>query len=59
LPDGILKNLGIFWRALEWKMFVYFMANWNILKQFGIFLPIWYISPRFGLLYQEKSGNPV
>jgi hypothetical protein len=22
-------------------------------------LPIWYISPRFGLLYQEKSGNPV
>jgi hypothetical protein len=35
------------------------MANWNILKQFGIFLPIWYISPRFGLLYQEKSGNPV
>jgi hypothetical protein len=19
---------------------------------------IWYISPRFGILYQEKSGNP-
>jgi hypothetical protein len=19
---------------------------------------IWYISPRFGMLYQEKSGNP-
>jgi hypothetical protein len=21
-------------------------------------LVIWYISPRFGILYQEKSGNP-
>jgi hypothetical protein len=20
---------------------------------------IWYIFPRFGILYQEKSGNPV
>jgi hypothetical protein len=23
------------------------------------FLIIWYISPRFGMFYQEKSGNPV
>jgi hypothetical protein len=22
------------------------------------FTAIWYISPRFGMLYQEKSGNP-
>jgi hypothetical protein len=22
------------------------------------FLVIWYIYPRFGMLYQEKSGNP-
>jgi hypothetical protein len=22
------------------------------------FVVIWYISPRFGILYQEKSGNP-
>jgi hypothetical protein len=22
------------------------------------FVVIWYISPRFGMLYQEKSGNP-
>jgi hypothetical protein len=22
------------------------------------FVAIWYIFPRFGILYQEKSGNP-
>jgi hypothetical protein len=22
------------------------------------FVDIWYISPRFGIFYQEKSGNP-
>jgi hypothetical protein len=30
-------NLGQFWRALDWKMFVYFMAIWSILWRFGIF----------------------
>jgi hypothetical protein len=30
-------NLGKFWRAFEWKMLVYFMAVWNILRSFGIF----------------------
>jgi hypothetical protein len=29
-------NLDIFWRALEWKMFEYFMTTWNILLPFGI-----------------------
>jgi hypothetical protein len=40
------------------------VANWNILLPFGIFLwPVgnlgvsWYIFPRFGILYHEKSGN--
>jgi hypothetical protein len=28
-------NLGNFWRALEWKMLVYFMVIWNILWPFG------------------------
>jgi hypothetical protein len=23
------------------------------------FVVIWYISPRFGILYREKSGNPA
>jgi hypothetical protein len=34
-------NLGTFWRVLLWKMLVYFMANWFILQQFGIFFPFW------------------
>jgi hypothetical protein len=37
-------NMGNFWRALDWKMFVYFMANWDILWLFGnlknVFQPI-------------------
>jgi hypothetical protein len=30
-------NLGKFWRALEWKMLVYFMVIWDTLRQFGLF----------------------
>jgi magnesium-transporting ATPase (P-type) len=45
---------------------VYYMAIWSILQLFSIFLAIWYItymvfwyifSP-YGMMYQEKSGNP-
>jgi hypothetical protein len=38
-------NWGIFWRALELKKMEYFMANWIILRSFGIFenfVVIWY-----------------
>jgi hypothetical protein len=42
------------------------MVIWSILRPFGIFcghlvyfIVIWYIFPRFGMLYQEKSGNPA
>jgi hypothetical protein len=38
-------NFGKIWRVLLRKMLVHFMA-------------IWYIFPHFGMLYQEKSGNP-
>jgi hypothetical protein len=41
------------------------MAIWNILPTFGIFYDhlvhivlIWYISSVFGIMHQEKSGNP-
>jgi hypothetical protein len=58
-------NLGKFWGFLQWKIFVYFMTIWSILRTLEIFyghlvhfVVIWYISPRFGNLYQEKSGNP-
>jgi hypothetical protein len=57
-------NLGKFWGALQWKILVYFMTIWPILRPLEIFyshleyfVVIWYISPRFGILYQEKSGN--
>jgi hypothetical protein len=58
-------NLGKLWRALQWKMLVYFMAIWSILWLVGIccgqlvyFKVVWYIFPHFGMLYHEKSGNP-
>jgi hypothetical protein len=63
--------LGKFWRAVDRKMLVYFMAIWNILQTFGIFYGhlvhfvfIWYILCSFGtffgfgIMYQEKSGSP-
>jgi hypothetical protein len=58
-------NLGKFWRVLQWKILVHFMTIWCILVLLEIFnghlvyfVVIWYIFPRFGILYQEKSGNP-
>jgi hypothetical protein len=32
------------------------MDTWSIL---GSLVVIWYIFSRFGILYQEKSGNPA
>jgi hypothetical protein len=40
---------------------VTFLAVWNILQPFGSYcghLAMWYIFPRFGIMCQEKSGNP-
>jgi hypothetical protein len=57
-------TLGKFWRALDWKMLIYFMTIWNILQTLGIFYDylvhfvfIWYIFSGFGIIHQEKSGN--
>jgi hypothetical protein len=48
-----MENLGIFYDHL-----VYFTAIGNILWPFGTFCGhLVYFSP-FGILYQEKSGNP-
>jgi hypothetical protein len=59
-------NLSKFWRVLLWKIVVYFMTIWSILGPLEIFyghlvhvVVIWYIFPRFGILDQEKSGNPA
>jgi hypothetical protein len=48
-----MENLGIFNDRL-----VYFAAVGNILWPFGLIVVIGYICPRFGILDQEKSGNP-
>jgi hypothetical protein len=36
----------------------YFAAIWCILCPFGDLMVIWYFSLLFGILNQEKSGNP-
>jgi hypothetical protein len=51
------SNLGKFWRALESKMWVYFIPIWNILLQLGKFYGNLVHFSCFGLLYQEKAGN--
>jgi hypothetical protein len=70
LPDVFFQtkypDLGKFWKALEWKMLVDFIAIWNIFRAFGIpilgpfvnlvaklvcFPPFWYIESR-------KIGQP-
>jgi hypothetical protein len=59
-------NLGTFLKTLDGKMFIYFMAIWNILRTFGKlydhlvhFLSIWYTFSGFVITYQQKSGNPA
>jgi hypothetical protein len=54
LEDLAMENLGLFYDRL-----VYFTAIGNILWPFGIFCGHLVISPCLGILYQEKSGNPV
>jgi hypothetical protein len=49
-----MDNLGIFYDHLV------FLRQLEIF--FGLlvyFVVIWYIFPGFGILYQEKSGNPA
>jgi hypothetical protein len=57
-------NLGKFLKALDCKMWIYFMAIWNILRTYEKwydhlvrFVLIWDIFPNFGIMYQGKSGN--
>jgi hypothetical protein len=44
--------LGKMFRPLDWKILLYFMAIWNVLRIYGIsydhlvhFVSIWYIFP--------------
>jgi hypothetical protein len=35
------------------------MPIWSFLWSFGNFVVLWYILPVFGILIQEKNGNPA
>jgi hypothetical protein len=59
-------NLDKFLSASDWKMLIYFMATWNVLRTFGIFYDhlVYYRFnlvhfSGFGIMYQEISGNPA
>jgi hypothetical protein len=63
-----IPNLGKLWRVkVAMDMLVYFMSIWfNFQAIWHILWPIWYSFPpfwfiftRFGILCQEKSGNPA
>jgi hypothetical protein len=50
----------IFWRALEWKIWIYFVVMWYILWSYGIFcghmvyfVVIWYILLSFGIVFPQ------
>jgi hypothetical protein len=64
LPDWyILKPkipiLGKFWKVLQWKtliffmanVYTYYMANWFFYGQLVRFVVIWYYFSRFGMFY--------
>jgi hypothetical protein len=48
-----VENVGTFYYHLE-----YITAIWYILGPLSNLEVSGYIFPRFGILYQEKSGNP-
>jgi hypothetical protein len=58
------RNLGIFWRALEWKMLVYFtvITYDHLISYMAVGMVycmiIWHSFPVLVCFDQEKSGNP-
>jgi hypothetical protein len=51
------KNPNKFWKDLQWKMLIYFMAFGSILRPFGKFYAYVEYFSRFGTLYQEIYGS--
>jgi hypothetical protein len=49
-----MENVRIFYG--QWE---YFMAVWKTLRAYGNVVTIRHIFHRFGILCQEKSGNPA
>jgi hypothetical protein len=58
---SMLWPFGLFYGHLVYIFYghlVYFMAIWYILWPFGISYGYFKLFPLFGMLYQDKSGNP-
>jgi hypothetical protein len=53
LADLGSENVGIFCGHFE-----YFNVSSEQNVMYAYFLMVWYIFLRFGMLYEEKSGNP-
>jgi hypothetical protein len=51
-------NLGKFWKALEWKMLLYFMAIWHSVWQFGIGCGHLVYYSHFGMFGPRKIWQP-
>jgi hypothetical protein len=63
---AILYQTYLVTLALEWKFWyilwsfgILYVRSWDIWYFSGILVVIWYIFPRFGIVCQEKSGNPA
>jgi hypothetical protein len=67
MPDGLFSNqkllegpamehVGIFYVHLVYLCIL--RPSEIVYGHLVYFSPFWYIFPRFGMLYQEKSGNP-
>jgi hypothetical protein len=55
----ILWPLGLFWYIL-WPFGIFYgHLVYIFYGHLVYFWSIWYIFSRFGMLYQEKSGNPA
>jgi hypothetical protein len=54
----ILEDLGMENAVIYSGHLEYFISIGYILWEIG-YLVIWFIFLRFGIFYQEKSGNPV
>jgi hypothetical protein len=69
LPDGLFSNqksqFGENFQGLRLKNVDIFKAIWNVLQIYGIFYDLlvnfvflWYTFSCFGIMHEEKSGNP-